>query len=66
MRKVALKRRDDGADRIILLVADTRHNRRVLRLAAPDLRGEFPVSGPAAIASLARGEPQTASAVLLF
>jgi hypothetical protein len=65
-RRVALKRRDDGSDVIVLLVADTRHNRRVLRLGGPDLAGEFPLTGAAAIASFASGRPPSASAIILL
>jgi transcriptional regulator with XRE-family HTH domain len=39
-RREALKRRDDGAETMILLVADTRHNRQVIRLAKADLAGD--------------------------
>jgi hypothetical protein len=63
---VALKRRDDGSDVVVLLVADTRHNRRVLRLAAPDLAGEYPVTGAAAVASIGNRRPPTASAIVLL
>ena len=65
-RKVALKRRDDRSEVVILLVADTRHNRRVLRLAAPDLAAEFPVSGASALASLVEGKPPAASGIVLL
>lgn len=65
-RRVALKRRDDGSDVVILLVADTRHNRRVLRLAAPDLAGEFPMTGPAVLAALRIGEAPSASGIVLL
>jgi hypothetical protein len=64
-RRVALKRRDDRTEIIILLVADTRHNRHVLRLAAADLAGEFPVKGATALAALAAGEQPTGSAIVL-
>lgn len=65
-RRTALKKRDDRCEVVILLVADTRHNRRVLRLAAPDLAAEFPVPGRAALASLLNAEqPQGSEIVLL-
>ncbi|HXG26911.1 MAG TPA: helix-turn-helix transcriptional regulator [Candidatus Binatia bacterium] len=41
-RRAAAKQRDLGADRLILLVADTGHNREVLRLH-PELRERFPI-----------------------
>jgi transcriptional regulator with XRE-family HTH domain len=65
-RRVALKRRDDGSDVVILLVADTRHNRRVLRLAAPDLAGEFRTTGRAALDSLRNGERPLGSAIVVL
>lgn len=65
-RRVALKRRDDQSEMVILLVADTRHNRRVLRLAGPDLAAEFPIAGAPALIALAKGELPTASAIVLL
>jgi transcriptional regulator with XRE-family HTH domain len=65
-RRVALKKRDDGSDVVILLVADTRHNRRVLRLAGPGLAGDFPMTGPVALAALRSGEAPSGSAILLL
>ena len=41
-RKGAAKQRDLGAKRLILLVADTRRNREVIRLH-PELRERFPI-----------------------
>ena len=65
-RRAALKLRDSGFDRMILLVADTRHNRDVLRLAASSLTGAFPVSGRDALASLENGRCPSASAVIVL
>ena len=65
-RRVALKRRDDGSGTVILLVADTRHNRRALALAAPDLVGDFPISGRAVLASLMNGEQPPGSGIVLL
>ncbi len=65
-RRTALKRRDDGQEIVLLLVADTRHNRRALRLAAADLAGDFPFSGVHALAALARGERPPGSAVVML
>lgn len=47
-RRLALKIRDGRVDRVLLAMADTRHNRRILRIAGEDLRGLFPVQGRAA------------------
>jgi transcriptional regulator with XRE-family HTH domain len=65
-RREALKRRDDGNPTILLLVADTRHNRRILRLAAADLASAFPLAGSIALASLRAGKPPSASAIVLL
>jgi transcriptional regulator with XRE-family HTH domain len=64
-RRAALKRRDDGDPTILLVVADTRHNRRVLRLAAADLASAFPLAGSIALAGLSEGKPPSASAIVL-
>jgi transcriptional regulator with XRE-family HTH domain len=63
-RRIALKRRDDATATVILLVADTRHNRHVLRLAAADLAAEFPTPGRAALAALTNGERPSGSAIV--
>lgn len=65
-RKVALKRRDDRSDIVILLVADTRHNRHVLRLARADLAAEFPVAGEAVLASVVSGQMPSGSGIVLL
>lgn len=51
-RRAAAKQRDLGAGRLILLVADTRHNRSVLRLH-PELRERFPIGTRACLKRLA-------------
>lgn len=51
-RRLGLKRRDGGVDRMVLVLADTRHNRHFLRLAADSLRPAFPLQGAAAMAAL--------------
>lgn len=53
-RKSAAKARDLGALRLVLLVADTRHNREVIRLH-PELRERFPVSARACLSALSAG-----------
>jgi len=65
-RKIGLKCRDAGVDRVILLVADTRHNRHVLRLAADDFREAFPVRGRDALAALQAGPLPSGSAIVLL
>lgn len=65
-RRIALKQRDDRREVVLLLVADTRHNRHVLRLAAPDLAATFPASGRAALAALSEGRQPPASGIVLL
>lgn len=54
-RRVRGKQRDLGCGRAILLLADTRHNRAVIR-AVPELAERFPVGTRACLRALARGE----------
>ncbi len=51
-RRLALKLRDGGADRLVLAMAHTRHNRALLRLAGEDLRAMFPLQGQSARTAL--------------
>ena len=64
-RRLALKCQDAHVDRLILVVADTRHNRHVLRLASADFAEAFPIRARDALAALRRGERPASSAVLL-
>lgn len=54
-RRIALKIADGRADRVILLVADTRSNRATLRDAGDSLRTMFPASQAQVLAALAAG-----------
>lgn len=54
-RKVRSKQRDMDFGRVILVVADTRHNRSVVR-AVPALRAAFPISNRACWAAVRRGQ----------
>jgi hypothetical protein len=55
VRGLRAKQRDLGAKRVILLLADTRHNRAVVN-SVTELKDEFPISTRACLAALARGE----------
>jgi transcriptional regulator with XRE-family HTH domain len=55
-RRLALKERDGGLDRLILLLADTRANRSTLRAARPALGDAFPIRQGPILAAIARGE----------
>jgi transcriptional regulator with XRE-family HTH domain len=65
-RRVVLKARDDQADVVILLVSDTRHNRRVLRLAAADLAAIFPVPGRSILSALRAGTRPSGSGIVVL
>jgi hypothetical protein len=51
-RRVMLKVRDGNVDRIVLVMADTRRNRDLLRRVSGGLRGSFPLQGRQALAAL--------------
>lgn len=53
-RKAMLKKRDLGADRLIMLLADTHNNRTVLALH-PEVSERFPIGTRRCLAALARG-----------
>jgi hypothetical protein len=65
-RRLTLKQRDGLMEQLILLVADTRHNRIVLRSIAPSLDGQFPVPGRRALELLATGVDPGGSAIVLL
>ena len=65
-RRVVMKARDDQADVVVLLVAATRHNRHLVRLAADDLAAAFPVPGRSILAALANGNRPPGSGVVLL
>ena len=54
-RKMEAKWRDSGVDRIVLVVAATRHNRRVLAEHREALLSTFPADTPEIMAALRRG-----------
>ena len=54
-RRIALKARDEGTDRVILLIGDTRANRSAIRAAGQGLLALLPVDGRRAIALLEDG-----------
>ena len=64
-RRIAGKQRDLGAARVILLLADTRHHRELIR-TTPWLTDRFPIGTRRALAALARGDdPGTDCLVVL-
>jgi transcriptional regulator with XRE-family HTH domain len=65
-RKIALKRRDSGIGLVILLVADTAGNRRLLAHHREALRANFPLDTRAVLAALRAGLPPRASGIVLI
>ena len=65
-RKLALKLRDDPEGHLILLVADTRTNRRALAALAPGLLAMLPLHTRDILAKLSRGEEPTGSGIVIM
>jgi len=65
-RRIALKKRDSGVARAILLVADTRHNRDALRSLGEAARANYPVSPRTALTALAVGRDPGGDAILVL
>ena len=65
-RRVMLKFRDDASvGHVILLVADTKANRRALAVGRGGLRGNFPLDTRAAMTALAAGRCPGGNAVVV-
>jgi transcriptional regulator with XRE-family HTH domain len=64
-RRLTLKRRDGGMDHVILLVADTRRNRRVLA-SVPGAFAEWPLRTREILHALARGEDPGGSGIVIL
>jgi transcriptional regulator with XRE-family HTH domain len=65
-RRIELKRRDSGVSRVILLVADTRHNRQVMRDHRAMLLGSFPLGTRDVLASLRTGRDPGADGIAVI
>jgi transcriptional regulator with XRE-family HTH domain len=65
-RRLALKERDGGLDRLILLVLDSRSNRAIVRARADAFSGRFPVPGAVALERLAAGSDPGGNALILL
>ena len=63
-RRLALKKRDGGVDRLILVLADTEWCRRLVRLN--DLDAAFPVPGKVALKALAEGRDPGGDSIVLI
>lgn len=65
-RRCGLKLRDSPFDRMVLLVADTANNRRMLEQYREQLRASFPLDTRAALRALRAGRtPETSAIVIL-
>ncbi len=66
LRREHRKQVDSGVDRLLLLVADTRHNRRVLDDAFPLLRESFPMRTRGVLQALSAGQAPAANGVVFL
>lgn len=65
-RRLNAKQRDGGVDHVILLLADTRHDRAFLRSAGAGFLTGFPVDGRTALRRLAAGRDPGGNAIVLL
>ena len=63
-RRLALKKRDGGVDRLMLVLADSVWNRRLVR--SNELQPGFPIPGKMALAALAAGRDPGGDSVVLI
>ena len=65
-RRLALKQRDADEPHLLLVVADTRHNRAAIAAAGVAVLTRFPVTARRALASLAAGRHPGGSALIFL
>ncbi len=65
LRRLALKRRDGGVDRLVLLLQDGRHNRALVRDGGVQLQAAFPIGSRSALEDLRAGRPPPDDALVL-
>ena len=65
-RKLEAKARDSGVDRVVLLVARTRHNARVLRDHREALRSTLPADTAEILGALRRGELPARNGIVML
>jgi transcriptional regulator with XRE-family HTH domain len=66
VRAARLKQRDLGADRLVILVDDTRANRTAVAAALPELRRSFTVPARAMLAALAAAQDPGGDGLVLL
>ncbi len=66
-RRIALKLRDDaGSDHALLLLANTRHNRTIVRENLAALQSDFPVDGGPALEAIGAGQSPGGNSIVLL
>lgn len=65
-RRIALKQRDGGIETVILVVSDTRANRRALAAHREALRERFPLDGREILAAFSAGRLPNRSGILML
>jgi transcriptional regulator with XRE-family HTH domain len=65
-RRLSLKKRDGDVDHVVLLLADTRANRALMREFGDALRVNYPLGGHVALTALEAGRDPGGSAVILL
>jgi transcriptional regulator with XRE-family HTH domain len=65
-RRHGLKLRDSDINVLVLVVADTPHNRRMLELYREDLRASFPLDTRQVMAALRKGRTPEASGIVVL
>ena len=65
VRAISLKQEAAGLECVVIVLADTRHNRVALRDAEPTLRPAFPLDSRAVLGALRAGEMPRANGVVL-
>lgn len=65
LRRIAAKRRDGAAGRLVLVVADTRTNRQAVRAARPEFVATFPADARSTWPALVAGLPPPDDALVL-
>lgn len=66
VRSATLKQQAADLDLMLLVLADTRHNRRAIEIAAPSLTPAFPLTGREVLAPLRAGRLPAANGVVLI
>ena len=65
VRAAILKQEAAGLERLVLVLAQTRHNRAAVRDAAPTILGPFPATPRVVMRALRDGELPTANGIVL-